>query len=153
MKEDNIRYVGSMVGKICSNIVIKCFATGALVATEFFVDGVLVKAMIAVFFLVIFDWITGIFAAKASGLPIKSSKIIRTPIKIVVYFMLISGARIAEYSLPAGIHFLDETVIAFLALTELISVIENTGTMGYAVPKKLLSVLKHIRDEDDLPVV
>lgn len=152
MKEDNIKYINGLFGKICSNVVAKCAATGSLIVTEFFVDGVLVKAMVAVFFLVLFDWITGIFAAKASGLPIKSSKIIRTPIKIVIYFMLISGARIAEYSLPASIHFLDETVIAFLALTELISVIENTGTMGYAIPKKLLKVLKHIRDEDDLPV-
>lgn len=148
MQEDNIKYIGTIAGNICKNVIIKCIATGGLVVAEFFVDGLLTKAMLAVFFLILFDWITGIFAAKISGETIKSSKIIRTPIKIVIYFMLITGARIAEYSLPHAIGYLDDTVIAFLALTELISVLENTGKMGYAIPKKLLTKLISIRDEE-----
>ena len=61
--------------------------------------------------------------------------------------MLITTARIAEFSLPEVIRYLDDTIIAFLTLTELISIIENTGKMGYAIPKKLLLKLKSIRDE------
>lgn len=147
MKEDNIKYIITMFGNMCKDTAIKCIATGTLVVTEFFVDAMLTKAIVAIFFLILFDWITGIFAAKVSGDVIKSSKIIRTPIKIVVYFMLITGARIAEYSLPEIVGFLDDTVIAFLALTELISVLENTGKMGYAIPKKLLQKLIYWRDE------
>lgn len=147
MREDNLEYLTVMVANMCKDVLIKCIATGVLVITQFFVDGLLTKAMLAIFFLIIFDWITGIFAAKISGEKIKSSKIIRTPIKIVIYFMLISGARIAEYSLPNAVGYLDDAVIAFLALTELISVLENTGKMGYAVPKKLLKKLIFLRDD------
>lgn len=150
MKEDNIKYLGIMFGKICSDIAVKCVATGALIIAEFFIDGILAKAIAGLFFLIIFDWITGIFAARKTGQIIKSSKIVRTPIKIAVYFMLIVCARIAEYSLPHTIGYLDELVIAFLTLTELISVIENTGKMGYAIPMKLLKKLQNLRDDEFL---
>lgn len=147
MKEDNVAYIGTLFGRVCRDVFLKCVATGGLVVAEFFVDGVLAKSMLAIFFLIIFDWVTGILAAKHTGITIKSSKIVRTPIKIAIYFMLITAARIAEFSLPEVIRYLDEAVIAFLALTELISVIENTGKLGYAIPKKLLNQLKSWRDE------
>jgi len=147
MKDENIQYVGSIFGNMCKNVFIKCVATAGMVISEFFVDGLLSKAMLAIFFLILFDWITGMLAAKATGIQIKSSKILRTPIKISIYFMLIVAARIAEFSLPEAIRYLDDTVVAFLALTELISVLENTGKMGYAIPKTLLSKLISWRDE------
>ena len=148
MKEDNLHYIGGTFLRVCENVTLKCVAAGTLVISEFFFDSMLAKSIVAVFFLILFDWVTGIFAARASGEIIKSSKILRTPIKIAIYFMLITVARIAEYSLPNAIAYLDETVIAFLALTELISIIENTGKMGYAVPLKLLEKLKSLRDKE-----
>lgn len=147
MKEDNVKYIGTMFLKICQDVTLKCVAAGGLVISEFFLDSMLAKSMIALLFLMLFDWFTGILAAKVSGEVIKSSKILRTPIKIAIYFMLITTARLSEYSLPDVIGYLDETVIAFLALTELISVIENAGKMGYAIPKQLLNKLKSWRDE------
>lgn len=147
MKNENIQYIGGFIGRVCSDVAVKCLATASLVISEFFFDGVLAKAMLALFFLVLFDWITGILATKHTGEHIKSSKIFRTPVKLVMYFMLIAVARIAEYSLPDLVRVLDETVIGFLTLTEFISVLENTGKMGYAIPKKLLNKLKSVRDE------
>lgn len=147
MKEDNVKYISAIFGNICKDVVFKCVAAGGLVISEFFLDSLLAKAMVALFCLIIFDWVTGVLAARASGDVIKSSKILRTPIKIAIYFMLITTARLSEYSLPNVIGYLDETVIAFLALTELVSIIENTGKMGYAVPIKLLDKLKSLRDE------
>ncbi len=72
---------------------------------------------------------------------IKSAKILRTALKTVVYFMMVSAAYLTE---TAGLGFLplDETIIGFLAATELISLIENTANMGFAIPKKLLNKLK-----------
>lgn len=147
MKADNVTYIGSVFVKICENITLKCILAGTLVISEFFLDTVLAKSMIALFFLILFDWITGIFAARVSKEKIKSSKILRTPIKIGIYFMLITVARLSEYSLPDVVRYLDETMIAFLVLTELISNIENVGKMGYAIPKALLVKLKSLRDE------
>lgn len=147
MKEDNVKYIGETFISVCQHVVVKCIAAGSLIVSEFFFDSVLAKSMIALFFLMIIDWVTGIFAARISGEVIKSSKILRTPIKIAIYFMLITTARLAEYSLPDVIGYLDETVIAFLALTELISNIENIGKMGYAIPRKLLAKLESLRDD------
>lgn len=147
MKEENITYIGSMFYKICENIMLKCIFVGGLVVSEFFLDTVLAKSMVALFFLILFDWITGMFAAHVNKEKIKSLKILRTPIKIGIYFMLITVARLSEYSLPDVMRYLDETVIAFLALTELISNIENVGKMGYAIPQKLLAKLKSLRDK------
>jgi len=146
-EENNITYIWKLFGAMCKDIAIKCSATAVLVISEFFFDRTLALAMLGLFFLIIFDWATGTMAAHRTGEHIKSSKLFRTPVKIVIYFMLITGARIAEYSLPELFHVLDETVIAFLSATELISLIENTGKMGYAVPKKLLYKLKNLTDE------
>lgn len=147
MKEDNAKYIGTVFLKICEDVTVKCIAAGGLVISEFFLDSMLAKSMLALFCLMIVDWLTGILAARETGEAIKSSKILRTPIKIAIYFMLITTARLAEYSLPDVIGYLDETMIAFLVLTEFISIIENTGKLGYAVPKQLLSKLKSWRDE------
>jgi toxin secretion/phage lysis holin len=149
MKADNMSYVGILFGKIChQDMLLKCATAFGFIMTNFFFDSLQNKAMLAIFFLVIFDWITGVMAAKKSGEVIKSSKIIRTPIKLVIYFMLISGGRMAEYALPDAIRYLDETIIAFLALTELVSVLENTGKLGFAIPVKLLNKLQVLRDEE-----
>lgn len=147
MKEDNVAYIGGLFGKICSNIVIKCYVALGFVIANFFVDTLMAKAMLALFFLIIFDWVTGVLAARKTGHVIKSSKIVRTPLKIAIYFMIITAARIAEFSLPSAVRYLDDTVIAFLTLTELTSVLENTGRLGYAIPKKLLEKLMSWRDE------
>jgi toxin secretion/phage lysis holin len=92
------------------------------------------------------DCLTAIWAAYKSGETIKSAKIFRTPVKIVIYFGLIYFARITEYGLPELLTILDETVIAFCVVTELISIMENVNKMGYPVPTKLLSKLINVRD-------
>lgn len=147
MKDENIQYTAGLFVKICQDVVIKCVGAWLLVVSNFFVDDVLTKALAALFFLIIFDSITGVLAAKRTGDKIRSAKLVRTPIKIAIYFMLITAARIAEYSIPDQIAYLDEVVLAFLTLTELVSVMENIGKMGYAIPKKLLANLISLRDE------
>lgn len=146
-KDDSIKYAAGLFGKICKDVVVKCWISAIFIITHFFVDSVLAKAMFALFILILVDWATGMKAAQKTGDSIKSSKFFRTPIKIVIYFMLITCSRIAEYSLPDAVRYLDDTVIAFLTLTELISILENTGKLGYAIPQKLLAKLRNIRDE------
>lgn len=146
MKSENIQYIGGIFYKICQDVILKCVATAGIVTAEFLIDGILVKAMVALLFLILFDSITGVLAAKRTGDKIRSAKLFRTPVKIAIYFMLITAARIAEYSIPEFVSYLDEVVIAFLTLTEFISVLENIGKMGYAVPKQLLTKLKSLRD-------
>jgi len=121
------------------------FAEGKAIAgffvsiATFFFDPAHYLAMVALFILVLIDFAFGVAASRYTGDPIRSSKVIRTAIKMVVYFSLIAAARITEHTLPLSL--LDETVTGFLAATELISILENTGRMGYAVPQKVVQLL------------
>lgn len=104
-------------------------------------------AMQALLVLIVIDFITGIFSARKVGEEIKSKKAVKSAFKIGVYSLLVSSAHLAESIMP-GSTFLVEAMTSFLALTELISILENAGKMGFAVPKKLLNQLHKLRDED-----
>lgn len=101
----------------------------------------------ALLILVIFDFITGIISARQSNQPIKSKTAVRSAFKLAMYGLLISAAHLTEQITPIA-TFIEEAVITFLAITELISIIENVGKMGYAIPKKLLQKLQKLRDEE-----
>ncbi len=101
----------------------------------------------SLFILIIIDFITGIISAYVAGEVIKSRSAIRSAYKTAIYGMLVSAAHLTEQVTPFQ-TFIEETVVTFLALTELISILENTGKMGFAIPKKLLSKLHKLRDED-----
>lgn len=101
----------------------------------------------ALLFLIAFDFVTGVVSAHKNGEPIKSKGIVRTAFKVAVYGILVSSGYLTEQVTPGTWHIQD-AVIVFLALTELISIIENVGRMGYAIPKKLLMRLQNLRDEE-----
>ena len=96
--------------------------------------------------LIAFDLISAVMAAHKTGLAIESRKMLKTTVKLIVYALMVSGAHLTESIVP-GITFLDTAAISFLAITELISIIENVGKMGYAIPNKLLNKLSEIRDK------
>lgn len=105
------------------------------------------KIIQALLILVIIDFITGVSSAYTTGEHIKSRTAVRSAFKIAVYGLLVSAGHLTEQITPFS-TFLEEAVTTFLALTELISIIENIGKMGFAIPKKLLNQLHKIRDED-----
>lgn len=139
-------YIPAMLAKIFTNLWIKITGAFAFISYNFFFDSLHIEAMTALFFLIIADFVFGLIASYQAGIEIKSAKILRSAMKTAVYFIMISGAFLVE---TAGIGFLplDETVIAFLAATELISLIENTANMGFATPKRLLNKLKNFTGE------
>lgn len=118
-----------------------------LVIYEFMFDVAQTKTLLALFILILLDFITGISAAKIRGEPIRSSKIKHSALKLLAYYAVISGAHLAESSLNSYIAFLDDAVIAFFMVTELISLMENIGRMGYKVPSKLLNQLNDIGEK------
>ncbi len=99
----------------------------------------------ALILLVIMDMITGIWSAYVTGEIVTSRRAVRSAYKLVVYGLLVSGSHLAEVILP-GQFFLEQVVTSFLGITELISIIENSGKMGFAVPQKLLAKLESFRD-------
>ena len=94
--------------------------------------------------LIIIDLFTAIFAEYKSKNPIESRKILKTATKFVIYYLMIAGSHLTEAILP-GSTFIDNAVICFLATTELISILENIGKSGYAIPQKLLNKLDELK--------
>lgn len=143
---ESMQYIGSLIATTCEDFWTKCLTSFLLSYYVFFFDIHLIEAAKALLVLIIVDFFTATLAAKKTGEEIKSSRIFRTPIKILVYFMLVSVAHLMETVTPV-LSILDETMMSFLALTELISILENTGRMGYAIPQKLLNKLHELRNE------
>lgn len=103
----------------------------------------------ALLVLIVIDFITGIASAKKSGEEIKSKKVVKSAFKIGIYGMLVSSANLTETIAP-GTTYMVETMTTFLALTELISILENAGKLGFAVPQKWLNQLHKWRDEETI---
>ena len=96
--------------------------------------------------LTVIDFVTGIWSARSVGEIISSRNAIRSAYKLVMYGLLVAGSHLTEVIIP-GQSFLEELMTSFLAATELISILENTGKMGYAIPSKLLLKLQEYRDQ------
>lgn len=135
-----------IVSKLFDAAIIKTIIAALFVVLSFGFDSLHQKALIALFVLMCADCITAIWAAYKTGTQIKSAKVFRTPVKIVIYFGLIYMAHITEYAFPTLLGVLDETVIAFCVITELISIMENINKLGYPVPTKLLEKLINIKN-------
>lgn len=134
--------------KMSHHTLLKVFGSILYVLFSFFFDSVQQLGLIALFILIIFDFLTAIANAYHKSIEIQSRKILTSAIKIVIYFGLIASAHITEHAVPIISGFLDETVLSFLALTELISILENCGKLGFAVPQKLLNKLQELRDKE-----
>jgi len=102
----------------------------------------------ALLVLVALDFITGLCSAKISREEIQSKKAVKSAFKVAIYGLLVSAAHLTETIAP-GTTFMVETMATFLALTELISILENVGKMGFAIPKRLLNKLHEWRDDED----
>lgn len=143
---DKLQYIPILFQKIFSNILIKSIGAIGYIATYQFFDPNNTTALVALFFLIFADMFTGIIASYKTGMQIESARILRTALKIVIYYTMISAGHLTEV---AGIHFLpiEESLIGILAVTELISLLENCANCGYVVPKKLLNQLRDFRDK------
>lgn len=143
-----INEIKEILGSLFDFPAIKFFTGLILSFMSFGFDGIHNKAFLAVFILIIADFVTAVFACYTKGVCIRSSKFVRTPIKLAVYFGLIYIARVSEFTVPILHNFLDETMIAFIATTELVSILENIHKMGYPVPSNLIKKIINIRDSN-----
>jgi len=146
MTLDKLQYIPIMFQKIFSNIWIKVVGALGYISTYQFFDPNNKAALYALFFLIFADLLTGVYASYKTGMEIKSAKILRTGLKIAIYYVMISAGHLTEV---AGITFLpiEESLIGILAVTELISLLENCANVGYVVPQKLLNRLRDFRDK------
>jgi toxin secretion/phage lysis holin len=123
---------------------LKLIASAAVLSTFFFGD-FHQQAILAIVMLMVFDTILGMMAAWHEGHPITSRKFSRVVQKGIVYFMGISAGYFADQTI--GWQVIQATMIAFIGVTEFISILENMGRMGYQTPKKLLNQLKDFQSQ------
>lgn len=141
-----ISETSSILASVCRDFALKCIASIGLIGVNFAFGEIQYKVMLAILTLVIFDFITAIKRAYDKGEEIKSAKIFRTAWKIFLYFMMISAGVLVETII--GFNFMiEETILGFLALTELISILENISHLGFGVPEALLNKLKELKKE------
>jgi phage-related holin len=103
------------------------------------------QGIIAVLMLVSFDTILGVMASWQEGQAITSRRFGRVVQKLCVYMIAISAGFFTDSTI--GWHMVQSTMIAFIAVTEFLSVMENMGRLGYETPKKLLNQLEGFRSQ------
>lgn len=139
--KDTYDYLLYILGVAFHPSVFKIIWAGLFIIVSFFFDINHSAGLLSLFMLILLDFVSGVASAKYLNEPIRSSKVKHTAIKLTAYFAVIAGAHLAESGLTSYIAVLDETVLAFFLLTELVSLLENVGRMGIATPKKLLNQL------------
>jgi phage-related holin len=136
MNHENLYYLPALFQRIWQFAWFKLAVGVSLFILGYFFDALNTSAIVAVYFLIGMDSITGLLAAYRTETPIQSHKLLRTAIKIAVYSLLVSAGFLSEHAIP--FRGIDETIIAALAITELFSILENTARAGYTVAAKLL---------------
>lgn len=98
--------------------------------------------IIAVYSLVALDTLTGLLKAYKNH-TISSSGFFRFALKVIVYMsMLAMGGILDRISAISDLISGLSVVATFLAITESISILENSASLGFEVPGKLLKFLK-----------
>lgn len=118
---------------------LKILTTGLLFVV-FMIGDVYTHLVLSVLMLIIIDTILGVWATYHEGHPITSRRFARVVQKSTVYFLAISAGHFTDMTI--GWNVTQSTLIAFIAITELISILENMGRLGYQTPNKLLNQLK-----------
>ena len=132
--------------KMSHHTVLKSIGAVIYSFLTFFFDKTQETGLLALFILILIDFATALANAYHKKIEIQSRKIFVTAVKIIIYFGIIGASHITETAVPLISGFLDETLLAFLALTELISILENVGKLGFAIPQKMLNKLEELRD-------
>lgn len=123
---------------------LKLITSGIVSTGIFFFGHLYTEAIIAIAMLMVMDTVLGMAAAWKEGQDISSKRFSRAVLKGIVYFTAISAGYFADLTIPFDV--IQATMVAFVGVTEFISILENIGRLGYQTPKKLLNQLKEYRD-------
>ena len=118
--------------------------TTVIIAIAFFLFGDLhTQAITSVLMLVLLDTVFGVVSAYQNGIQITSRRFSRIVQKSIVYLLAISAGYFTDVTI--GWHLVQSTMIAFIGVTECISILEKMGQLGYATPQRLLNQLQEFK--------
>jgi toxin secretion/phage lysis holin len=143
MALDKIDNTGNYFIQMCSDFWAKCVLAMGGLLIDFHFGDISRPLLSAIFMLILFDFISGVYGAYISKEDIKSSKVFRTAWKFVLYFMVVSAGYFTELIIGTDL-LIAKTIMIFLAGTELKSIFENIEKAGYPMPQHLYKQLKEI---------
>lgn len=94
--------------------------------------------MVTMVFLIIVDFITGVYAACKQGIPIRTYRIMHTISKFFIYNLVILAAYFMEQHILDEIPFL-KIIAGFIAIAEIKSILENFNKIYGVNPFKALT--------------
>lgn len=106
-------------------------------------DG-LFKALLV---LIVADYITGVIVAVAKR-QLSSEVGAKGIAKKILMLIIVAVANVLDVQIIGGGAALRNITIIFYAANEVISLLENTGTLGVPYPKKLMDVLEQLKNKD-----
>lgn len=148
---ENLTYAKTLIATtILDHFSLKTLGSVLFVIGSFLFAGLSTKALIGLVLLIVVDYVTAIAHAWRIGELISSKMSLKTPVKLLVYFIMIASGHMVEYGIPEPMQYLDDTMLTFLLVTELISILKHFGNLGYKTPSKLINNLKEQIGEKDV---
>lgn len=103
--------------------------------------------MIALIALIVMDYISGVIAAVVEK-KLSSEVGAKGIAKKIFMLLIVAIANIVDINVIGEGHVLKSVTVVFYIANECISLLENAGRLGVPAPKKLLDVLKQLKDKD-----
>lgn len=141
---DELSYMLDRMSSLVEPSLLKVVTSAVLSGALFFFGSVYNDALVAIAMLMAIDTVLGVAAAWHNGEAIKSRRFSRVVLKGIIYFTAISAGYFADLTMPFNI--IQGTMVAFVGVTEFISILENVGRMGYKTPKRLLNDLREYQE-------
>lgn len=119
----------------------------------FLLDPLKTQLYYAIAMLIVFDFITAMFAVWYTKEKITSAKASRTLVKLLVYGFMVSGATLTDRFIIGNIELFADLTMGFVAITEFISILENISKLGFEVPSNVVKRLNYLKKQEILTKV
>lgn len=122
----------------------KLLASTVVAAATFLFGVADFNIIIGMVFLVFGDFALGVAASHSQGQEITPKQAFRSPLKLLVYGVMVAGAHIID-GMVLDTGFVEQSMVVFLSITEFISILRNAGLLGFAIPQKVLNLAMEIQ--------
>lgn len=133
-----------------NHVTVKATAAAIVSLFAYFFDVGLYPAMLALFTLSILDLLTAFLARGENPVEPFSRPIRKTAHKIAGYFVSISSvfilAKIVSTDIGIDLTVLDNMLVWFFVVHEVVSIIENLNKAGIPIPVPFLDKLKKVKE-------
>lgn len=130
----NTTYILLTFKKIFFEYFIEKFVLGiGLGLASFFFDGSLVHQMNAILGMVALHFVVGLIRARKEKKAFDEAKVFATVVKLAVYGICVSAGFLAEKIIGLEMA-LDNSIMGFIAIAELIAILKSAASIGFPVP-------------------